>query len=29
MKRLRRVTEAEVIAEFLKNEFYLDTIQPA
>ena len=22
MKRLRRVTEAEVIAEFLKNEFY-------
>ena len=22
MKRLRHVTEAEVIAEFLKNEFY-------
>ena len=22
MKKLRRVTEAEVIAEFLKNEFY-------
>ena len=22
MKRLRQVTEAEVIAEFLKNEFY-------
>ena len=22
MKRLRRVTESEVIAEFLKNEFY-------
>jgi hypothetical protein len=24
MKRLRKVTESEVIAEFLKNEFYLD-----
>ena len=22
MKKLRRITEAEVIAEFLKNEFY-------
>ena len=24
MKKLRRITEAEVIAEFLKNEFYMD-----
>jgi hypothetical protein len=27
MKRLRRVTEAEVIAEFLKNEFYQEEFQ--
>jgi hypothetical protein len=28
MKRLRRVTEAEVISEFLKNEFYQKEFQP-
>ena len=27
MKRLRHVTEAEVIAEFLKNEFYQEEFQ--
>ena len=27
MKRLRQVTEAEVIAEFLKNEFYQEEFQ--